>query len=81
MPKGLSPSGLTYILKSLQTLADIPSFTPHDMRRTFITQLLENGVDLNTVRQLAGHSDVSTTVRYDKRDIEWQKQASQNIQL
>ncbi len=77
--RGLSPSGLTHALKSLQQQANIPKFTPHDMRRTFITQLLENSVDLNTVRQLAGHSDVSTTVRYDKRDIEWQKQASQSI--
>jgi hypothetical protein len=31
------------------------------------------------VRQLAGHSDVSTTVRYDKRDMQWQKNASQSI--
>lgn len=77
--KPLSPSGLTHALKALQTIAGTPAFTPHDMRRTFITQLLEKGIDLNTVRQLAGHSDVSTTVRYDKRDEQWQKNASQGI--
>jgi len=75
----LSASGLTHALKSLQIIAGTPAFTPHDMRRTFITQLLEKGIDLNTVRQLAGHSDVSTTVRYDKRDEQWQKNASQGI--
>lgn len=75
----LSPSGLDYILRSLQNMSEVEKFTPHDLRRTFITQLLEKGVDLNTVRQLAGHSDVSTTTRYDKRDIEWQKTASQGI--
>lgn len=77
----LSPSGLDYMLTSLQALSGVEKFTPHDLRRTFITQLLEKGVDLNTVRQLAGHSDVSTTTRYDKRDIEWQKEASQGIRF
>lgn len=76
---GLSPSGLNHILSSLQQMTGVERFTPHDLRRTFITQLLEKGVDLNTVRQLAGHSDVSTTVRYDKRGVEWQKVASQSF--
>tara|TARA_R110002094_G_scaffold125634_1_gene119735 strand:+ start:290 stop:1285 length:996 start_codon:yes stop_codon:yes gene_type:complete len=75
----LSSSGLSHALRALQQQASIAAFTPHDMRRTFITQLLEDGVDLNTVRQLAGHSDVSTTTRYDKRDVAWQKNASQSI--
>jgi integrase/recombinase XerD len=77
--KRLSASGLAYSLKVLQQQANIAPFTPHDLRRSFITHLLEKGVDLNIVRQLAGHSDVSTTVRYDKRDELWQKQASQNL--
>jgi integrase/recombinase XerD len=75
----LSASGLDYTLVSLQTLSGVEKFTPHDLRRTFITQLLENGIDINTVRQLAGHSDVSTTTRYDKRDVEWQKKASRDL--
>ena len=81
MDNRLSSSGLDYMLTSLQALSGVEKFTPHDLRRTFITQLLEKGVDLNTVRQLAGHSDVSTTTRYDKRDIEWQKEASQGIRF
>lgn len=63
----LTTTGLTGILEQLQQDSGIARFTPHDMRRTFITRLLDQGVDINTVRQLAGHSEVSTTTRYDYR--------------
>jgi len=49
------------------------------MRRTFITRLLEQGVDINTVRQLAGHTDISTTASYDHRGDEAKIMASQRL--
>ncbi|HEA3397230.1 TPA: tyrosine-type recombinase/integrase [Escherichia coli] len=76
----LTTTGLTGILKQLQHDADIARFTPHDMRRTFITRLLEQDVDINTVRQLAGHSDISTTTRYDCRGDKVKVRASRRIQ-
>ncbi|WP_324019903.1 tyrosine-type recombinase/integrase [Pantoea sp. JZ29] len=75
----LTTTGLTGILEQLQHDAGIAWFTPHDMRRTFITRLLEQGVDINTVRQLAGHSDISTTTRYDCRDERMKTHASQQL--
>ena len=48
--------------------ASIGKLSPHDLRRTFITILLERGVDINSVRQLAGHSGIQTTALYDRRD-------------
>lgn len=75
----ISTSGLSHAIKSIQQDCNIDAFTLHDMRRTFITKLLEDNVDINTVRQLAGHNDISTTTKYDMRGIQQQKQASQRL--
>ncbi|ECD9502200.1 tyrosine-type recombinase/integrase [Salmonella enterica subsp. diarizonae] len=75
----LTTTGLTGILVELQQTSGVERFTPHDMRRTFITRLLEQGVDINTVRQLAGHSDISTTTRYDYRNEDMKISASKGI--
>ncbi|HHI3683790.1 tyrosine-type recombinase/integrase [Klebsiella quasipneumoniae] len=75
----LTTTGLTGILEQLQQTSGIARFTPHDMRRTFIARLLEQGVDINTVRQLAGHSDITTTTRYDYRDDDMKAKASQRL--
>jgi len=39
-------------------------FTLHKLRRTYITTLLRNGVDLRTVQAYAGHKDIASTMRY-----------------
>lgn len=64
----LTSGGLYIVLQALGRRAHVKDFTPHDLRRTYITRLLEKGADALTVSKLVGHSSVQTTMRYDKRD-------------
>ena len=79
MFKRLTPQAVYYLLKHRQTQAGLDDFTPHDLRRTSITDLLSAQVDVLTVSAIAGHASADTTKRYDRRSDENKKAAAQRL--
>ncbi len=76
--KQLSTVAINRMLEKRADQAGIRDITPHDFRRTFISEMLDAGADIATVAAIVGHEDVKTTARYDRRG-ERAKQAAATL--
>ena len=68
-------------LRARAVVAGVDSFSPHDLRRTFVGNMLANGTDIATVATMCGHASINTTARYDRRKLDTLRAAADRLTM
>ena len=80
-PGRLTTQAIYNLMEKRGRAAKVKRFSPHDLRRSYISDLLDEGVDISTVAKMAGHASVTTTTRYDRRDEKAMQAASKQLNV
>jgi integrase len=80
-PARLNPQTISDMLQRRTRQTGLAKLTPHDLRRTTISDLLDAGVDLATVQKLAGHTNANTTAKYDRRGERAKRSAAAKLHV
>ena len=72
-----TPNAVTHRVKRFMKANGLPDMSPHDLRHSCATLLLDNGADIKSVQEILGHTNASTTLNfYVRSDIGRMKAAA-----
>ncbi len=69
------------ILQSRAKKAKVSAFSPRDLRRSCVSDLLDAGVDISVVQRFVGYASITTTARYDRRGEQAKKRAAKSLHV
>ncbi|MFI5398375.1 MAG: tyrosine-type recombinase/integrase [Candidatus Binatia bacterium] len=77
--RGMTDHAVWKMVQKRAAEAGVKKFSPHDLRRSFCSDLLDMGADIAVGQQLAGHSNIATTARYDRRGEKAKQKAAEML--
>lgn len=75
----ITPTGIRFILKTVEKESGVKNVHPHRFRRTFATNCIKKKMDIRTLQMIMGHTDISTTMGYISLDSEHLKNQYKQI--
>lgn len=75
----MTPQAVYNVLLKRGQQAGVANFSPHDLRRSFVRDLLGSGENISRVAEMAGHASAATTARYHRGSEETRKQAAEPL--
>ncbi len=77
----MSAQAVYGLLRKRGAQANVGTFSPHDLRRSFVSDLLDAGADVAMVQKLAGHAQPTTTAKYDRRPERSKRKAAELLHV